>query len=317
MTDLKDVYVGMDVGKSYLDIAVYGIEETWQVENKAEGLSKLLALLEEFGPKLVAVEASGGYEKLAVQEMILSGYKVAVVNPTRVRALAKATGKLAKTDQIDAKLIAEYCYRIEPEPQEAGNVIEMGLKEKVIRREQLVEMATSEKNRLETTSISIKTKIQKHLAFLEEEITSLEEEIKMGLKKIPVWQARVQILMTIPGVGFITAITLTILMPELGELDHKKIAALGGLAPFNRDSGQMRGKRRIFGGRKGVRRTLYMACLSASRHNTILRAFYERLMGNGKPFKVAITACMRKMLITMNAMVRDQSFWKETVAITA
>jgi transposase len=316
MTEPEDVYFGIDVGKSFLDTAIYGREETWQFSNTEKGIAKLLELLAETTSSFVAVEASGGYEKAAVQAMRQSGIRVAVVNPTRVRALAKATGKLAKTDRIDARLIAEFSYRMDLEPKPCQNETEADLKEKVIRREQLVEMQTSERNRLDTASERMKEKIHTHLTFLAAEILILEEEIKLGLKEIPVWQTHVQLLMTIPGVGFITAVTLTTLMPELGELDHKKIAALGGLAPFNRDSGQKRGKRRIFGGRKGVRRVLYMAALSASRCNPILRPFYQRLMKLGKPFKVAITACMRKILVFMNAMVRDSTCWMEPAAIS-
>lgn len=314
MTEAEEVYFGIDVGKSSLDIAIYGRERTWQFSNTERGIASLLELLTETGLAFVAVEASGGYEKAAVQTMRQAGIQVAVVNPTRVRALAKATGKLAKTDRIDARLIAEFCFRMELEPKPCQNEAEESLKEKVIRREQLVEMQTSERNRMDTASDRMKEKIHTHLAFLETEIQILMIEIEQGLKEIPAWQTRVQFLMTIPGVGFITAVTIATLMPELGELDHKKIAALGGLAPFNRDSGKKRGKRRIFGGRKGVRRVLYMAALSASNCNPIIRSFYQSLLKLGKPFKVAITACMRKLLIYMNAMARDLTCWMEPIA---
>lgn len=317
MTEPKENYVGIDVGKSFLDIAVYGLEQTWHLPNDPEGMAALLTLLLELDPKRVTVEASGGYEKAAALAMSDAGIQVAVVNPTRVRALAKALGKLAKTDRIDAALIAEYCYRIDLEIKPRLCEPQERVKEKVIRREQLVEMGASERNRLDTASESMKEKIQTHLAFLKAEIVLLEEEIKRDLKNFPLWQTQVQLLMTIPGVGFITAVTVTCLMPELGKLDHKKIAALGGLAPFSRDSGKMRGRRRIFGGRKGVRRVLYMAALSALRGNAFLLAFYLRLLACGKPFKVAITACMRKMLTLMNAMVRSQTAWKEPGLVTA
>lgn len=310
MTTANEGYIGIDVGKTWLDVAQWGDETNRRVSNDEEGITKVMGWAEVREAQLIAVEATGGYEQMLVQSMLLSGLPVAVVNPTRVRALAKATGKLAKTDVIDARLIAEYAFKIQPEalgPKEAN---EIRLKALVIRREQLVAMRTAEKNRLGTAQNSMQADIRDHIDWISVRIQELETHIQELVDCLPEWQTQLERLDGIPGVGFITAVTVLAEMPELGQLDRQKIAALAGLAPFNRDSGQKRGKRRIFGGRKGVRRVLYMACLSAKKYNPVIRAMFERLMKKGKLFKVAITACMRKMLTIMNAMTRDQADWR-------
>jgi transposase len=317
MTNQNEKFIGIDVGKSWLDIATWGSEEVWQVDNGAEGVAELLDWLVEEEPELVVVEASGGYEQLAVQEMLMSGFPVSVANPTRVRALAKATGKLAKTDAIDAGLIAEYAAKVRPPVMEPKLEVEIRLRAVISRREQLVEMRVAEQNRLGTAHCSMKADIREHVAWLGTRIEELESEMQRLSQSLPEWQAQARRLETIPGVGFITAFTVVAEMPELGQLDRQKIASLAGLAPFNRDSGHMRGKRRIFGGRKGVRRVLFMACLSAIKHNPVIRKFYNRLMEKGKLFKVAITACMRKMLTIMNAMARDQLDWSAPQPVSA
>lgn len=310
MTKAKEIFMGIDVGKTWLDVAIYGKEEVLRVRNDAEGIVQLLAYLDKWKPQLIVMEASGGYEREANDAMKSAGYRVSVVNPTRVRALAKATGKLAKTDTIDAHLIAEYAFRIRPEPQEIKEKTEMHLAALVSRREQLVEMRSAERNRLDTVHSSMKADVKEHIEWISMQIKTIEEEMKQLIDSISAWKTQAKRLETIPGVGFITAITIIAKMPELGQLNRQKIAALAGLAPFNRDSGQKRGKRRIFGGRKGIRRVLYMACLSAIRNNPIIRVTYNRLLEKGKIFKVAITACMRKMLTIINAMIRDQVDWR-------
>jgi transposase len=317
MTENKELYVGIDVGKTWLDMAVWEEEEVIRVQNNEAGICELLALLNEIKPALIAVEASGGYEQPAAQAMMLKGYQVAVVNPTRVRALAKALGLLAKTDRIDARLIATYAKKIRPAAKEIQEEEEIRLKALVTRREQLVEMCTAEQCRLGTTHNSVKESVQEHIQWIKDQIEVLEIEIKQCLDSLPKLQAQVERLDSIPGEGFITALTVVVEMPELGQLNRQKIASLAGLAPFNRDSGKKRGKRRIFGGRKEVRRVLYMACLSAMIHNPIIRSQYDRLMGRGKLFKVAMTACMRKMLTIMNAMARDEVYWKTPALVSA
>jgi transposase len=317
MTMTSETYIGIDVGKTWLDVARWGSEEVWRISNDEAGVASLIQRLEGWQPTLIVVEATGGYEQLAVQEMLLKGLPVAVVNPTRVRALSKATGKLAKTDQIDARLIAEYACKIQPqalEPKEANEIRLNGL---ISRREQLVEIRASEQNRLGTATNSLQADIREHIEWLSSRILRLEDQIQELINSLPAWQAQAKRLDSIPGVGFITAVTVISEMPELGQLDRQKIAALAGLAPFNRDSGKKRGVRRIFGGRKPVRRVLYMAAISASKHNPVIRALFDRLIQNGKKFKVAITACMRKLLTIMNALARDQVDWRSPQPVPA
>ena len=315
MTTLGETYVGIDVGKSWLDVARWGREEVWRIANDEVGVMEMVQRLEEWGVQRIVVEATAGYEQLAVQQMLAKGLPVAVVNPTRVRALAKATGKLAKTDQIDARLIAEYACKIQPEPLAPKEAHEIRLKALVTRREQLVEIRSAEQNRLGTVNNSMQADVREHIDWLNERIQTLEAQISALIDSLPEWKTQVERLVSIPGVGPITAVTVLAEMPELGQLNRQQVAALAGLAPFNRDSGQKRGQRRIFGGRKAVRRVLYMANLSAVKCNPVIRSLYLRLTQNGKPFKVAITACMRKMLSIMNAMTRNLANWRPPIPI--
>lgn len=306
----KNVYIGIDVGKKNLDIAVAGRDKITRYGNHGDGIEDLMDQIEQLHPKLITVEASGGYELAFVEALMAKGHRVAVVNPTRVRALAKARGLLAKTDDIDARNIASYAEIIQPAPSEPREDLEQRIRALIIRREQLVDIRSAERNRLGTCHESIKADIREHLDWLEHQIRRLETEIKQLVRGSEKWSCQARLLETMPGVGFITAVTLTANMPELGTLNRQKIAALAGLAPYNRDSGKKRGKRRIFGGRQSVRRVMYMAALSAMRHNPVIKVFYERLIENGKPFKVAITACMRKMITILNVMVKNQTDWK-------
>lgn len=304
------VFAGIDVGKTWLDIAVWGINNVTRYKNDGLGIEAMMGYIDTLSPELIAVEASGGFEREMVEALLLKGHKVAVVNPTRVRALAKAMGVLAKTDAIDAQIIATYAYKIQPEARVAQEDEELRLKALVTRREQLVNIRTSELNRLGTCHSSIRADIHEHLNWLDHQISILDEEITDLIKSLEKWDTKTKRLKSITGVGYVTAITITANMPELGQLNLQQIAALAGLAPFNRDSGKKRGKRRVFGGRQAVRRVLYMAALSASRHNPIIKDFYLRLISKGKPFKVAITACMRKMLTIMNAMEKTGTSWR-------
>lgn len=306
----KKVYVGIDVGKDWLDFAVAGIDKIFRYGNHTQGIEKLAAIMDGLQPKLIAVEASGGYEAAFVDALMLNKQRVAVVNPTRVRALANAKGLLAKTDQLDARNIASYAEIIKPEPSKPRDDLDLRIRALIIRREQLVDIRSAEGNRLGTCHESVKADIREHLDWLQRQIAILDGEIKQLVDSSEAWTTQTQLLETIPGVGFVTAVTIAANMPELGELNRQKIAALAGLAPYNRDSGKKRGKRRIFGGRQSVRRVLYMAALSATKHNPVIKKFYERLMKKGKPFKVAITACMRKMITIMNVMVRSASPWR-------
>ena len=307
----RENYVGIDVGKKSLDLAVYGSKKTTTFPNTEEGIEKLLLALQKINPSLIVVEATGGYERLLVVALISQGFPISVANPTRVRALAKASGKLAKTDAIDAHLIAEYACLMKPQPISSFDEAFLRLQALVKRREQVVEMRTAEKNRLDKSPLFVEEYIERHILQLEEEVALLEKEIQTLAASIPHCREGMELLSTIPGVGFITSVTVLALLPELGTLDNKAIASLAGLAPFNRDSGKKQGKRKIFGGRKRVRRVLYLSTLSAISCNPVIREFYERLIERGKPSKVAITACMRKLLTIMNAMARDNTPWQE------
>lgn len=311
MTQTHLHFVGVDVSKAHLAWTVWEHAATQETGNDAAGIAGFLAQVQTLPGVLVVVEATGGYEQVLVQTLLQAAVPVAVANPTRIRALAKATGKLAKTDKIDARLIAEYAAKIQPPALEPRTETELRLRAMVTRREQLVEMGTVEANRLGTAHPSQRPAIQEHLTWLREQSATLEAEIAHVSQTLAAWQANLTYLDRMPGVGAITAVTLLCELPELGQLNRQQIAALAGLAPFNRDSGQTRGKRRIFGGRKAVRRVLYMACLSAKKHNPVIRQFFERLTAQGKVFKVAITACMRKMLTMLNALIRDQVPWRD------
>ena len=304
-------YVGIDVGKKWLDIACWGSERSWQIANDESGYSKIKEWLAGWQPKLVVVEATGGYERSLVQALLKDKWAVAVANPTRVRALAKATGKLAKTDKIDAHLIAEYGAKTNPSPVKLGDERENQLRALVRQREESVEMRTMERNRRHTVEASIREDIEEHLDWLERRIATIESDIEVLLAEIPEWQHQAEIMQSVKGVGLWTAVTLLVEMPELSTINRKQVAALAGLAPYNRDSGRKHGRRRIFGGRKRVRRVLYMAALSAIRYNPVIKEFYERLREKGKDFKVAITASMRKLLVILNAMLRDDVPWRQ------
>jgi len=317
MTIQADIFMGIDVGKTWLDVAQWGGEEVRRVQNDPDGIAQLLTWCAALSPTLIVVEATGGYEQGVAQALLLRGWAVAVANPTRVRSLAKATGKLAKTDVIDARLIAEFAAKVRPEPMRLRNELEMRLQALVTRREQLLDNRTAEINRRGTAHPSMKAAIQEHIDWLTGNIQTLETEMAQLVASLPEWETQASLLQSIPGVGFITAVTILAELPELGQLNRQKIAALAGLAPFNEDSGRKKGRRRIFGGRKGIRRVLYMACLSAKKYNPVIRKFFERLEANGKLFKVAITACMRKLLTIMNAMVRTQTAWKAPTPATA
>jgi len=317
MTNETRRYIGIDVGKEKLDLALWGDTDSWRINNNEEGMKQLLERIKSLPDCLVVIEATGGLEMKAVTAMMLAGISVSVANPTRVRAYAKATGQLAKTDAIDAQMIAQYAAAIQPEPQRVKDEQEMTLSTLVTRRKQLVEMQTAEKSRLSTAPTRIKEHILEHLSWLKEEIVSIDEEIHQMVYSHPDWKEKASRLTTVPGVGFVTAATLLADLPELGTVNRQKIAALAGLAPYNRDSGRKSGRRRIFGGRSSVRRVLYMAALSGTNNNPVISAFYKRLVDQGKPKKVALTACMRKLLIILNAMARDEVNWAPKMLVPA
>jgi transposase len=306
----SEKFVGIDVSKRWLEVQVHGEEESRKFGNDPDGIRSLVEPMKALQPELIVFEATGGYERRAVKALSEAGLAVAVVNPTRVRRFAEALGSLAKTDKIDAQVIAHFASVVRPEPNGQSSDLEEQLAACVERRRQLLVELTAEKNRLSTCPACVREDIQEHIAWLEEHIDSLEAEIQTCIMQKPEWQARAEILDSVPGVGPVTATTLIAELPELGQLNRQKIAALAGLAPFNKDSGPKKGKRRIFGGRSGIRRPLFMAALSATKCNPVIRAFYESLLKRGKEKKVALIACMRKLLVILNAMVRKGEAWR-------
>jgi transposase len=286
----------------------------WAESNDGPGLGRLVERLKTLQPVRVVAEASGGWERLLVVELAAAGLPVAVVNPKRVRDFAKASGLLAKTDRLDARMLAHFAAVLQPALTVLPSDDEQQLAALVTRRRQVVEMHTAEHNRLGTAPTQMRPRIQTHLEWLEAELAGLNHDIHAFIRQHSRWQDNADRLESVPGVGHVTASTLLAELPELGHLSHKRLAALVGLAPFNHDSGRRRGKRRIRGGRTAVRNVLYMATLSATRFNPVIRAFYERLLRAGKEKKVALTACMRKLLTILNAMIRHQQAWRQVEA---
>jgi len=308
---MTEKVIGIDVAKAKHDVNLIGHKKVKEWRNDQAGREKLSEWIEQQKPKLVVLEASGGYEAALASELYERGIAVAVVNPTRVRAFAKAEGLLAKTDKIDARMIARFGAIMKPKPQARRDQAQVELNQWVTRRRQVVEMMVSEKNRLQTAPGGIKADIERHIEWMTSEIEALEKLINQAIIDNPTWREIARRLETVPGVGAITASTLVADLPELGQLNRQKIAALVGVAPFNRDSGKRRGKRHIFGGRASIRSVLFMATLSAITHNPIIKAFYQRLLDKGKLKKVALTACMRKLLVILNSMVKSQQDWRQ------
>ena len=303
-------YVGIDVGKRELEVAVHDQAGTRQYSNSPKGIQNLQKDIDSQSVKLIVVEATRGYEYKMVKTLLKAGLPVSLVNPTRVRRFAQASGQLAKTDRLDAHVLARFAKVMKPKIWMLKSEVEEQLSQWITRRRQLVSMLTAEKNRLGSAREYARANIKRHIEWLEEDLDDLEEQIESLLHSQPAYQQKIDIFVSPPGVGNVTALTLVAQLPELGLFNRQQISALVGLAPLNRDSGRYRGKRRTFGGRSAVRSALYMATLSAIRHNPVIKAYYERLLANGKEKKVAITACMRKLLVILNAMARDQQPWR-------
>jgi transposase len=316
-TATTKVYAGVDVSKGRLEVFVHPTAERFGVSNDETGVDELLVRLEELSPTLVVLEATGGFERPVVAALVASGLAVAVVNPRQARDFARATGRLAKTDRIDAESLAHFAEAVRPAPRAIPDEEARALGEILARRRQLVGMLTAEKNRLVTaTTRQVKKRIEAHVRWLEEELTRAERDLQEAIEESPVWRENEELLRGVPGVGPVLAKTLLAELPELGELKDKQLAALVGVAPLNRDSGILRGKRATWGGRSGVRAALYMGALVATRCNPTVKMFYERLLAAGKPKKVALVACMRKLLVILNAMLRNRTAWRPPHALT-
>ena len=318
MTDATRGSVGIDVSKGTLDVQVRPTDARWTVANDDRGIRALVAQLQTTAPAQIVIEATGGYELAVVGALAAAGLPVIVVNPRAVRDFARATGQLAKTDQLDAGILARFAEQVQPEIRPLADAEQQELDALLTRRRQLSEMLTAEKNRLQQVFVARGSRVKKsltaHIAYLTRELGRAETDLAALVRQSPIWRERDDLLQSAPGVGPVLSLTILAALPELGRLDRKAIAALVGVAPLNRDSGLFRGKRMIHGGRAPVRTALYMGALVATRHNPVIKAFYQRLLAAGKPKKVALTACMRKLLIILNAMVRQQAPWSATVA---
>ena len=309
---VKEVFVGIDVSKDRLDVAVRPSGEHWSEPNGPTIADAFVKRLRALSPTLIVVEATGGLEAVLVATLAQAKLPVAVVNPKRIRDFARASGQLAKTDSLDADVMAHFGEAIRPPVRPLPSADSERLAALVTRRRQVLDILTSERNRQRTVAGELRERIAKHLAWLEAEVADLDQELRQAIDQNPAWQALDEVLQSTPSIGPVTSLTLIADLPELGQVDGQAIAALVGVAPMNRDSGQKRGKRRTQGGRARVRSVLYMAALSASRFNPVIRAFYERLLKRGKEPKVALVACMRKLLVILNAMVKTKQPWRET-----
>ncbi len=314
MKKAAEIFVGIDVGKQWLDVAVHEQSETFRVRNDESGIMELVKRLKKLKPRLIVLEPTGGFEILVVAELSRAGLPVVVVNAKRIRDFARATGRLAKTDKLDAKVLAHFAAAVRPAVRTLQSEEEEQLTALLTRRKQILDMLTMEKNRLVTVRTNMREDLQTHIHWLSSHLKELDQEIEALVKAIPAWKEKDALLQSVPGVGSITSATLLGMLPELGQLNRQEIAALVGVAPLNKDSGKKSGKRRIFGGRADVRSILYMAVLSATRFNHLIKKFYARLIKRGKEKKVALTACMRKLLVILNAMVRSNQPWRSQTA---
>ena len=304
------MFVGIDVSQEHLDVHVRPSKEAWREDNAREGLERLVKRLLELKPKLVVLEASGGFERDCSAALIVAGVPTAVVNPRQVRDFAKALGKLAKTDGVDAGVLAHFGEAVQPNESVVDDEATVELRALVDRRAQLVEMRTMETNRKTLASAAMKKELDDHIRWLNTKIKDAERDISGRIRKSKAWLEKANLLETAMGIGPTTSAKLIVDLPELGKVSHKRIAALVGTAPFNDESGKYDGKRHCRGGRSDVRTALYMSTLTAIRHDKSIGEFHRRLVAAGKPPKAAITACMRKLLTHLNAMMRDQCAWR-------
>ena len=303
--------VGIDVAKAELVVAVRPGGDRWTVPNNEAGVGRLRARLKQLVPTLVVLEATGGYERAAVAALAAVQLPVVVANPRQVRDFARATGQLAKTDGIDADLLALFAERVRPTPRPLADEASAALDALLTRRRQLIGMLGAERNRLEHAPPAVARGIRTHIRWLERQLSAVDRNLDDMIQQSPVWRAKEDLLRSVPGVGPIVSRTLLGELPELGQLNRRRIAALVGVAPFACDSGTLRGRRVVWGGRAPVRAALYMSALVATRRNPVIRAFYLRLVAAGKPKKVALTACMRKLLTILNVMLHTNTPWRE------
>lgn len=305
-----EVYVGVDVSKAVLDIALRPSGKTWQVPNTPEGVDDLVGQLKPLQPTLIVMEATSTYHLDCLVTLREAGLPSVAINPRQIRDFARATGQLAKTDRLDAQIIAHYAEALKPEVRPLPDALQRELSDWRVRRRQLVQMITAERNRLRIASAVVKPSIQAHIDWLTHDLDELNQQLRQMIRENPEWHALDQLLQSVPGVGEAVSLTLIAELEELGQANRHEIAALVGVAPLNRDSGRQQGTREVWGGRADVRAALYMATLVAIRYNPVIKAFYERLIGAGKRTKVALIACMRKLLVILNTMVKNNKHWQ-------
>ncbi len=311
---MTELFIGIDVCKERLDVVVRPSEQHQAFDNDARGIGKLVRGMQKLAPEAVVIEATGGLEMPLAAALATAGLPVAVVNPRQVRDFAKATGRLAKTDRIDASILAHFAEAVRPQIRPIADEAQRGLADIVSRRRQIIEMLVREKNRLGGSSGPIATDIRAHIRWLEKRLSRIDADLSQSIRGSTAWRDKDDLLQSVPGVGPTLAITLLANLPELGQLDRKQIAALVGVAPINRDSGRLRGTRGTWGGRAYVRTVLYMSTVSAIRCNPTVRAFWNRLKAAGKPGRVALVACMRKLLTILNAILRSGAGWQSLAA---
>jgi len=308
------VFIGIDVSKERLDVARRPSGDGWAVANNDPGIAALVDRLRELPPALIVLEATGGLELAVTGALAAADLPVVVVNPRQVRDFAKATGQLAKTDTLDAAVLAQFAEAVRPARRPLRDADTQALSALLARRRQLVEMRTAEQNRLGSAPRRVRVEIQAHITWLNRRLARVDADLNQAIRSSPLWRARDDVLRSTPGVGPVLATTLLADLPELGTLTRQRIAALVGVAPLNRDSGTLRGRRTVWGGRAHVRAVLYMSTLVAVRYNPVLQAFYLRLREAGKAPKVALTACMRKLLTILNAMLKHRTPWEDKFA---
>ena len=309
----EPVYIGIDVSKDQVDVAVRPTGRSWSVQYDGTGVDELVANLNRLDPAVVITESTGGLELPLVAALAAASLPVVVVNPRQVRDFAKSTGQLAKTDRLDAQVLAHFGEAVRPPLRPLRDADTQAFGAVLARRRQVMEILVAEKNRLGRAVPQVRPRIESHISWLKQELDDLDTELRLRIHSSPVWREKDDLLRSVPGVGPQVSLTLLAYLPELGKLNRKQIAALVGVAPFNRDSGPHRGKRSVWGGRARVRAVLYMGALVASRRNPVLREFYQRLLEAGKPKKLALTACMRKLLTILNSMARTGAHWDPTI----
>ena len=309
------MYIGIDVSKARLDVAIGLSGERESVANDESGITSLVNRLVSLNPALIVLEATGGVERAVTHGLASAELPVVVVNPRQVRDFAKATGQLAKTDSIDALVLARFAEAVRPAIRPLPDEMTLELRALIARRRQITEMIVAERNRLSSAGKAVRKRIEAHLRWLQAELGRADNDLDKSIRQSPLWQENQDLLKTVPGIGPVVSRTLLAELPELGQLNRKQIAALVGIAPLNRDSGTLKGRRTIWGGRATVRAVLYMAALVASRRNVVIRAFYKRLRIAGKAPKVALVACMRKLLTILNSMIKHKTRWSETFSV--